>query len=149
MTLRPIGVLRTPFATLADCPRNGRQRVPAPDCTAELAPEHVEGTRDLDGFSHLIVLYWLSEIDAATSLVIPPFDGLPRGILATRAPTRPNPLGLSVVVFDGFAGTPGVLRLRWLDCVDGTPLLDTKPYLPSTDAVPEATMGWLEPHRTR
>ena len=71
-----------------------------------------------------------------------------RGVFATRAPLRPNPIGLSVVAFAGFAG-PGRLRVRYLDCRTGSPLLDIKPYLPSTDAEPGAAMGWLEPHRTR
>ena len=77
----------------------------------------------------------------------PPFDGQPRGVFATRAPFRPNPIAVSVVAFAGFAA-PGVLRVRNLDCANGTPLLDIKPYLPTTDAEPEATMGWLAPHAT-
>jgi tRNA (Thr-GGU) A37 N-methylase len=77
----------------------------------------------------------------------PPFDGIPRGVFATRAPFHPNPIGLSVVAFDGMEA-PGVLRVRYLDCVNGTPLLDIKPYLPSTDSEPDATMGWLAPHAT-
>ncbi len=148
MTLRPIGILRTPFVERAQCPRNGRQLDPAPVCTAELDPEFLLGTQDLDGFSHLIVLYWLHEIEGAAMVFTPPFDDAPRGLFASRVPARPNPIGLSVVAFDGFAG-PGVLRVRWLDCIDRTPLLDIKPYLPSTDSVPDASMGWLERHRTR
>ena len=76
--------------------------------------------------------------------ITPPFDGKPRGVFATRAPLRPNPIGLSVVAFDGFAG-PGRLRVRYLDCRDGTPLLDIKPYLPSTDAEPDARHGLARP----
>jgi tRNA (adenine37-N6)-methyltransferase len=78
----------------------------------------------------------------------PPFDTETRGVFATRAPWRPNPIGLSVVAFDGFAGQ-GVLRVKFLDCVDGTPLLDIKPYLATTDSEPDASMGWLDPHATR
>lgn len=141
-------MLRTPFATRAACPRNGRQIEPAPECRAELEEAFLPGLLALDGFSHLIVLYWLHEIAQAELVLTPPFDGTPRGVFATRAPVRPNPIGLSVVAFDGFAA-PGVLRLRGLDCIDFTPLLDLKPYLPSTDSVPDAAMGWLEPHRTR
>ena len=69
--------------------------------------------------------------------------GTSRGVFATRAPVRPNPIGLSVVAFDGFAA-PDCLRVRYLDCIDGTPLIDIKPYLPTTDAEPAAGMGWLE-----
>jgi len=71
----------------------------------------------------------------------PPFDAEPRGVFATRTPHRPNPIGLAVAALDGIEG--GILRVRYLDCIDGTALLDIKPYLPSVDAVPDASMGWL------
>jgi tRNA-Thr(GGU) m(6)t(6)A37 methyltransferase TsaA len=146
--LRPIGVLRTPFRSIAECPRNGRQLDPPPLCRAEVAAEFTAGLADLEGFSHLIALYWLDEVAAPELTIVPPFDGRVRGVFATRAPYRPNPIGLSVVSFEGF-DAQGVLRLRHLDCLDGTPLLDLKPYLPTTDAEPAATMGWLAPHATR
>jgi tRNA-Thr(GGU) m(6)t(6)A37 methyltransferase TsaA len=146
--LRPIGRLRTPFRTLADCPRNGRQIEPAPACEAIVLPEYLPGLQGLETFSHLILLYALHEARTTELVFTPPFDSGSRGVFATRAPRRPNPIGLSVVAFDGFAA-PDTLKVRWLDCLDGTPLLDIKPYLPSTDSVPEATMGWLEKHRTR
>lgn len=146
LTLRPIGHLRTPFRTLAECPRNGRQIEPPPDCTVEIHDGFHEGLASLEGFSHLILLYWLGpQPDALT--ITPPFDGQPRGVFATRAPLRPNPIGLSVVTLHHIGA--GHLVVRNLDCLDGTPLLDIKPYLPSTDAEPGATMGWLAPHRTR
>ena len=69
-------------------------------------------------------------------------------MFASRAPWRPNPIGLSVVALDGF-DAPDVLRVRYLDCLDGTPLLDIKPYLSTTDSEPHAAMGWLDPHATR
>jgi tRNA-Thr(GGU) m(6)t(6)A37 methyltransferase TsaA len=145
--LVPIGRLRTPFATRADCPRNGRQIVPAPLCRAEVLPAFHAGLASLDGFSHLILLYWLDQATEPTLTLTPPFDNTPRGVFATRAPSRPNPIGLSVVTFEGFDGD-GTLRVRYLDCVDGTTLLDIKPYLPTTDCEPDATMGWLAPHAT-
>jgi tRNA-Thr(GGU) m(6)t(6)A37 methyltransferase TsaA len=146
--LRPIGVLRTPFATRADCPRNGRQLDPAPECRAEVFAEFVPGLADLGGFSHLILIYWLDQVREVSLTMTPPFDGQARGVFATRAPVRPNPIALSVVAFDGFAA-PDALRVRFLDCIDGTPLLDIKPYLPTTDAEPSAAMGWLARHATR
>lgn len=143
MRLRPIGHLETPFATIADCPRNGRQRDPAPECLAVVDPEFLPGLADIDGFSHLILLYWLGpQSDVLT--IRPAFDGNERGVFATRAPVRPNPIGLSVVAFAGLDG-PGRLRVRYLDCRDGTPLLDIKPYLARTDSEPEASRGWLQP----
>ena len=146
MRLRAIGSLSTPFATLADCPRNGRQPAEPPLCHAEIAAEFQPGLLSLEGFSHLIVLYWLHQHDGEGELTFtPPFDDSPRGVFATRAPWRPNPVGLSVVAFEGFAA-PGRLRLRYLDCVDGTKLLDIKPYLRTTDSEPAASMGWLDRH---
>jgi tRNA-Thr(GGU) m(6)t(6)A37 methyltransferase TsaA len=145
--VRPIGVLRTPFATRADCPRNGRQPVPAPECRAQVFADYVPGLQDLGGFSHLILLYWLDQVREPSLVMTPPFDGEPRGVFATRAPVRPNPIGLSVVAFDGF-DAPDCLRVRFLDCIDGTPLIDIKPYLPRTDAEPDARIGWLTRHAT-
>lgn len=141
MTFAPIGVLRTPFPTLADCPRNGRALVPPPLCRAVVAPPFLEGLRDLEGFSHLILLYWLAETRPALT-VTPRRSGVPRGVFATRAPCRPNPIGLSVVAFEGFE-MPGTLLVRNLDCRDGTALLDLKPYLPRTDSEPAARIGWM------
>lgn len=148
LVLHPIGHLRTPWTRVADCPRNGRQPDPAPVCEAHVDAAFVEGLQSLEGFSHLVLLYWLGQGKPAALSFTPPFDTTPRGVFATRAPWRPNPIGLSVVAFEGFAA-PAVLRVRFLDCIDGTPLLDIKPYLPTTDAEPRATMGWLDPHATR
>jgi tRNA (adenine37-N6)-methyltransferase len=146
-TLRPIGRIETPWAYPGDCPRNGRQLQPAPLCRAVVDAEFHEGLESLEEFSHLILLYWMDRAGPPRLSFTPPFDKVRRGVFATRAPFRPNPIGLSVVAFDGIEA-PGVLRVRHLDCADGTPLLDVKPYLPSTDAEPEASMGWLAPHAT-
>jgi tRNA-Thr(GGU) m(6)t(6)A37 methyltransferase TsaA len=148
--LHPIGTIRTPFRTLAECPRNGRQLDPAPICTVTLNPEFLPALLGLDGFSHLILLYWLDLMTAKPQhwTITPPFDNQPRGVFATRAPVRPNPIGLSVVALDRI-DPDGRLHVRYLDCLDGSRLLDIKPYLTSTDSEPDATMGWLTPHRTR
>ncbi len=148
MSFTPIGTIHTPWRTIAECPRNGRQPDPAPPCTVAVLPEFIDGLQSLEGFSHLILLYWLDQTKSAQLVFTPPFDPQPRGVFATRGPRRPNPIGLSVVAFDGFA-EPGVLNVRYLDCLDGTPLLDIKPYLRTTDSEPNATMGWLDPHATR
>jgi tRNA-Thr(GGU) m(6)t(6)A37 methyltransferase TsaA len=145
---RSIGTIHTPWTKVESCPRNGRQPDPAPACTVHVLPEFQEGLTGLDGFSHLILVYWLHRAPPAKLSFTPPFDAEPRGVFATRAPFRPNPIGLSVVAFDGFAA-PGVLAVRYLDCLDGTPLLDIKPYLRTTDHQADATMGWLDPHATR
>jgi tRNA-Thr(GGU) m(6)t(6)A37 methyltransferase TsaA len=147
-SVQPIGTLYTPWRSVEACPRNGRQPDPAPVCTALVYPEFVEGLASLEGFSHLILLYWLGQARQPKLTFTPPFDPQPRGVFATRAPFRPNPIGLSVVAFDGLDG-PDTLKVRYLDCLDGTALLDIKPYLPTTDSEPAATMGWLDPHATR
>ena len=124
----------------AACPRNGRQPDPAPACSAVVLPAFQDGLRSLEGFSYLILLYWLGQGQASRLVFTPPFDPQPRGVFASRAPWRPNSIGLSVVAFDGFDG-PDTLKVRYLDCVDGTPLLDIKPYLPTTDSEPNALPG--------
>jgi tRNA-Thr(GGU) m(6)t(6)A37 methyltransferase TsaA len=108
--------------------------------------DFVPGLKDVEGYTHLILLYWLDQAGAPEMVFTPPNDSEPRGMFATRTPRRPNPIGLSVVKLEGF-DAPGVLRVRYLDCVDGTPLLDIKPYLPSTDCEPEASMGFQRPSR--
>ena len=100
--LTPIGTLHTPWHTLGDCPRNGRQPDPAPVCTAKVLPEFLAGLQSLDGFSHLILIYWLNQPHSIRLLFTPPFDPQPHGVFASRAPWRPNPIGLSVVTLDGF-----------------------------------------------
>ena len=100
-------MLSTPWQTLDACPRNGRQPDPTPVCEALVFPEFVPGLRNLEGFSHLILLYWLHHgphgAGAPEMTVTPPFDREPHGLFTTRSPRRPNPIGLSVVAFDGFA----------------------------------------------
>src|SRR5580704_6555849 len=116
--LRPIGRLATPWRSIAECPRNGRQPEPPPLCHAEVFAEFVPGLQALDGFSHLVLLYWLDQAKPPALLFTPPFDDQQRGVFATRAPARPNPIGLSVVAFEGFEA-PGLLAVRYLDCLDG------------------------------
>src|SRR5262249_49173276 len=101
--VRPIGTLHTPWRAIAECPRNGRQQQPAPPFTAVVSPEFVDGLRSIEGFSHLILLYWLDQARSPELVFTPPFDAQPRGVFATRGPRRPNPIGLSVVAFDGFS----------------------------------------------
>jgi len=146
--MTPIGSIGTPWRTVAECPRNGRQLDPAPLCRVRIFEEYLPGLRGLEGMSHLILLYWFNQVTSRRLVFTPPFDTEARGIFATRGPWRPNPIGLSVVKFEGFDG-PDQLLVRFLECVDGTPLLDIKPYLPTTDSEPSAKMGWLEPHATR
>jgi tRNA-Thr(GGU) m(6)t(6)A37 methyltransferase TsaA len=145
--VKPIGVLHTPWRSTSDCPRNGRRADPPPLCTAELLPEYLDGLHSIEGYTHLILLYWLDRAGKPEMIFTPPGHDPPRGTFATRTPRRPNPIGLSVVKFEGLDDQRRLL-VRYLDCVDGTPLVDIKPYLRTTDSEPEASMGF-QTNRTR
>jgi len=133
-----IGRIRTPWTTRAECPKNGGEAEAA--CTIELDPRYADGLADLATCSHLIVLYWMDRAPRHLVRQRPRHYGVARGVFALRSPARPNPIALSVVVLLGIEGTR--LSVRRLDCLDGTPLLDLKPYFASTDARPQARVGW-------
>ncbi len=138
---RAIGVIRTPFAEQRETPI---QPVYAQGVRGalELDPEYEEALRDLDGFERIWVLYAFDRARAFEPLVVPYRDQVPRGLFATRAPSRPNPVGLSVFRLLGIEGA--VVRVADVDVLDGTPLLDIKPYVPAFDAFPDAAAGWLD-----
>ena len=138
---RPIGILHTPFKDIAGMPIQpaGAAGVRG---TAVIDPEFAPGLQDLAGFSHMIVLYHFHRAPAPRLLVTPFMDTEPRGIFATRAPARPNPIGLSVVRLLERDGN--VLHLENVDMLDGTPILDLKPYIPTFDGGAADHVGWLE-----
>jgi tRNA (adenine37-N6)-methyltransferase len=138
----PIGIVRSPYGALDGMPL---QTVAAPEVEATVdLDERVHGAlRDLDGFSHLWLLCHLHRVDGWAPEVTPFLDDArPRGVLATRSPRHPNPIGLSLVAL--LAVEPGVLRVRGVDLLDGTPVLDVKPYVPLFDAREDARAGWFE-----
>lgn len=139
IVFRPIGVIRTPFTSISGMPI---QAAAAGDVAGriELDPGLQEGLTDLDGFSHLILLYHLHRVRAARLSVTPFLDDQPRGIFATRAPARPNPIGLSTVRLIGVRGS--TVDVAGVDMLDGTPLLDIKPYVPALDDRADARLGW-------
>jgi tRNA (adenine37-N6)-methyltransferase len=106
----------------------------------EIYPEYRAGLADLEGFSHIYLIYFLHRVEGFSLSCRPFLDTQERGIFATRAPRRPNPIGISVVELQAVAD--GVLTVGPLDIVDGTPLLDIKPYVPEFDVRLEATAGW-------
>lgn len=108
----------------------------------EIHPEYVDGLLDLDGFSHIIVLYHLHLSNTAKLICKPFMDDNPHGIFAIRSPNRPNPIGLSIVPLIKVEG--GQVWIKHVDMLDGTPVLDIKPYVSDFDCHPEATKGWLE-----
>jgi tRNA-Thr(GGU) m(6)t(6)A37 methyltransferase TsaA len=140
LTLKPIGMIHTPFENPEGTPIQPR-RANGARGTVELYPEFAAGLADLDGFSHVVLLYYFHRSEGYKLSVIPYLDTEPRGLFATRAPRRPNPIGLSVVqlelVHDGTLDVVGV------DMLDGTPLLDIKPHVPEFDSAPETRLGWL------
>lgn len=142
----PIGTIHSPFKDLAGMPIQPSGEASAPG-TVEILPELALGLQDLEGFSHIILLYHLHRV-VRVSLTVTPFLGSERhGLFATRAPTRPNPIGLSVVKLCRIVGN--TLYVGHLDILDGTPLLDIKPYVPEFDGHPGARIGWLENAREK
>jgi tRNA (adenine37-N6)-methyltransferase len=141
VTYTPIGVVRSPFATPDGMPL---QSVAAGGVHGriELLPSFEAGLRDLEGFSHLHLITHLHR-GATGGLVVKPFlDGAQRGVFATRSPRHPNPIGLSVVRLLAVRGA--VLEVSGLDLLDGTPVIDIKPYVPAFDAIAAERTGWLE-----
>ncbi len=138
---RPIGWLRTPFAEPRQAPIQPCGAADAPG-RAELRPELVPALADLDGFSHLVLLYHFHRAGAFKPLVRPFLDQDQRGLFATRAPARPNPIGLSVVRLLSIEGA--CLHLAGVDMLDGSPLLDLKPLVPAFDCPSgPVRVGWL------
>jgi tRNA-Thr(GGU) m(6)t(6)A37 methyltransferase TsaA len=139
--LMPIGVIHTPFTKREGMPIQPPGAAGARG-TVEVREEFQAGLKDLDGFSHIILLYVFHRAEGYDMQVIPFMDPRPRGLFATRAPRRPNPIGLSVVGLDAIED--GVLHVRDVDILDGTPLLDIKPYVPEFDSRDGVRTGWLE-----
>jgi tRNA-Thr(GGU) m(6)t(6)A37 methyltransferase TsaA len=108
----------------------------------EVSAEFAAGLQDLNGFSHVILLYHFHRVTQTRLTVVPFLDDRPRGVFATRAPSRPNPIGLSIVRLLGIEGI--LLHVENMDIVDGTPLLDIKPYVPAFDHNEAERTGWLE-----
>jgi tRNA-Thr(GGU) m(6)t(6)A37 methyltransferase TsaA len=133
-----IGRIHTPWKTRQDCPKNARESDAI--CTVEVEPAFQPGLKDVETCSHLVLLYWMDKAPRNLVLQVPGHYGAQHGTFALRSPARPNPIAMSVVKLLGVA--EGKLTVSSLDCLDGTPLLDIKPYFASTDSVPEAQVGW-------
>ncbi len=143
LTLQPIGIARTPFVELVQAPRQPAAARGVPG-TIELAAgrglEH--GLEGIELWSHLWIVWWFHQAGPSTKMkVSPPRSGQKLGVFATRSPHRPSPIGLSVVRLVKVDGL--VLHIEDVDLVDGTPILDIKPYVPYADALPDASNGWL------
>lgn len=142
--LHPIGIIHTPFKQVEGTPI---QTVFAPETkgTIEIFPEFAAGLKDLDGFDRIWLIYHLHCSPPARLLVKPFRDDREHGVFATRAPCRPNPLGLSCVRL--LSVQDHSLEIAGVDTVDGTPLLDIKPYVPLFDSHPASRAGWFDEQR--
>jgi tRNA (adenine37-N6)-methyltransferase len=141
LTTEPIGVIETPFREPAGTPiqpsrANGaRGRV-------HLEARFQAGLRDLAGFERIWLIYWLHKAPAPSLVLTPFLDQRQRGVFATRAPARPTPIGISAVRL--LAVQEGILEVAGVDMIDGTPLLDIKPYVPEFDCYPASKAGWFD-----
>jgi tRNA-Thr(GGU) m(6)t(6)A37 methyltransferase TsaA len=133
-----IGRIRTPWQTRDDCPKNGRESDAV--CTVELDPRWVAGLQGLETVSHVLLLYWMDQARRDLLVQAPRHYAEHRGTFALRSPVRPNPIAAAVARLQRIEGN--TLFVVGLDCIDGTPLLDIKPYFASTDSAPDASVGW-------
>ncbi|MFV0437096.1 MAG: tRNA (N6-threonylcarbamoyladenosine(37)-N6)-methyltransferase TrmO [Desulfopila sp.] len=139
--MKPIGIIHTPFTELQNMPI---QPVGASEVQGQVVidPEFAAGLADLAGFSHLFLLYLFHQATRTELTVTPFMDTVPRGVFATRSPLRPNHLGLSVVRLLSVTGT--TVHIQGADILDGTPLIDIKPYISAFDQVKNSRDGWME-----
>ena len=140
IALEPIGIVRSPYTNTAEIPKGLGAEHEARG-VIEVRPEFEEGLKDIEGFSHLYVIWIFDRAQGSALIAYPPSDDRPHGVFATRSPQRPNPIGLTVVRLDGREGPN--LRVRGIDMLDGTPVVDIKPYLSNVPS-DELRRGWLE-----
>ena len=138
--LRPIGIIHTPHAQAQGAPIQPRS-AQGVEGTIQLDPGLVPALADLEGFERIWLIYFFHRVGPAQLTVTPYMDDTPRGVLATRAPCRPNPIGMSCVRLLAVEGP--TLRVADVDMLDGTPLLDIKPYAPRMDVYDVERIGWL------
>ena len=138
---QPIGTIHTPFTNIAGMPIQPHG-APSIDGFIELDPELLPGLKDMVGFSHLILIYHFHQVKGHKLYVVPFMDDVPHGIFATRAPVRPNPIGMSIVKLKSVDGN--IIRFEGADMLDGTPLLDIKPYTARFDRFETTRNGWQD-----
>jgi len=141
ITYQPIGVIHSPFKEPKGTPIQPAS-AEGVEGEVELLDEYIDGLKDLDGFSKVILIYHFHLSREPKMSIVPFMDDVEHGLFATRAPARPNPIGISVV--DLLAVEENILRVRNLDIVDNTPLLDIKPYTSKFDVFKVERNGWLE-----
>ena len=140
ITLTPIGIIHSPFKSPEEAPIQPHFAKDVSG-TIELNPELIPALKDLDGFSHITLIYYFHKSKGYRLRVKPFLNDTLRGLFATRAPNRPNPIGLSVVRLDKIESN--ILHVRDIDVIDGTPLLDIKPFIPEFSNRNEIKLGWI------
>jgi tRNA-Thr(GGU) m(6)t(6)A37 methyltransferase TsaA len=140
VSYQPIGIIHSPFKENVGVPR---QAVGASDIngTIEIFDEFSAGLKDLDGFSHIVVIFHLHMVKRPSLKAYPPWDGREHGVFATRSPYRPNPIGVSVVSLESV--DKNILHISGIDMADGSPVLDIKPYVPDLNPTKNVRIGWL------
>ena len=140
MRIKPIGIIHSPFQSGAETPiQPSRSRA---NGQVEVFKEYQEGLEDIEGFSHIILIYWFHKSKGYSLKVKPFLDDTLRGVFATRAPSRPNQIGLSVVRL--LERKENILYVKGIDVLDGTPLIDIKPHVPDFELGEMVKIGWLE-----
>jgi len=136
--LKIIGVVHSPYKTTADAPFQGNDKI----SKIEISKEYEGGLKDIEGFTHLHVFYWLHKSKGFSLIVTTPWDTIPHGLFTTRSPHRPNPIGHAVVEL--VEQKDNRLSVRGLDAIEGTPVMDIKPYIKKLDVKTDAISGWIE-----
>lgn len=136
--LKIIGVVHSPYKTTADAPFQGNDKI----SKIEISKEYEGGLRDIEGFTHLHVFYWLHKSKGFSLLVTTPWDTISHGLFTTRSPHRPNPIGHAVVEL--VEQKDNILSVIGLDAIEGTPVIDIKPYIKKLDVKTDAISGWIE-----
>ncbi len=138
MVLEPVGIIHTPYLRREDIPRQGRLSLEL--CEIEVFPQYAPALKDIEQCTHLFVIFWLHLGDRSRLTATPPHDGKNHGVFATRSPSRPNPLALDIVELIEVNGNR--LKVRGMDALDGSIVLDIKPYSAGIDSIPAARIAW-------
>jgi tRNA-Thr(GGU) m(6)t(6)A37 methyltransferase TsaA len=140
LELKPIGIIHSPYKDRGKAPYQGHKSEEISQI--EVLKKFEEGLKDIEGFSHIVVIYWFHKSKGYHMLVKTPWDDILHGLFATRSPHRPCPIGLTVVEL--ITREENILIVKGLDAIDGTPVLDIKPYVPSINQRSFIKPGWLE-----
>lgn len=136
LELKTIGLVHSPYRSREEAPPQGKKET----AEIEIFDEFKEGLKDIEGFSHIHVFYWLHRSTDRPLIVTTPWDTKAHGVFSTRSPDRPNPIAHSVVELLKVRGR--FLKVKGLDAIEGTPVIDLKPYIPKLDSKPDASVGW-------